>query len=278
MKKLALAICLVSSLMLTACSQVKTETGPAAVDNLPQTETVIEESSEPEELDWETRGHNEDKKEGWFKDAYIFKSDNADEIYRKTDEALSEIYSKGLESEYRTIFFYYPDKNAWNVYIVKSLAASPFDLYVELKDNKAMFDKMVIVANSEESPAQIALDKDVYWQAVIEGPDYDPATKSAKGTNWDIVQSKKTAYDCEDYQKNAVIYDLFTSWERQYKGICDAQWQMIDNDTYNMEPWGFDMWTAQWSPDRSTGDFGQVPVTVYTELYTAGNILMFTEQ
>ena len=102
-----------------------------------------------------------------------------------------------------------------------------------------MFDKMVIVANSEESPAQIALDKDVYWQAVIEGPDYDPTTKSAKGTNWDIVQSKKTAYNCEDYQKNAVIYDLFTSWERQYKGICDAQWQMIDNDTYNMEPWGF---------------------------------------
>ena len=253
MKKITLAFILALALTLSACgatSSVSEGKTDSSVDGL-RKELEVSESILNEDT--------EDNKTNIFEDAYCCSGD-IQKVYDYTWKSLSQIYSMGLQEEYRTVVM--EDKN-YGVLIFKSQASTPFELISELKHNYAGYQNTEFQAIYDDT-AMVFTDEYFYYQ-------YVDGTKSQKD------------YWSEGWlDKNSEIYDEFLDWSRR-TGNSNADvspWQVIDDEDWTV--WNVNRGSFVFDPEHLENEvgasmdtlvFSSSSVTVYSELYGAGDIV-----
>lgn len=247
-------------LVLTGCTS---KTGEAVTPNDSQTtaeksmEDMKTEAEETESL-LDTSEESSDSKD-IFEDAYICSGD-LQKVYDYTWKALGHVYSLGLQDEYRTVII--KDKN-YGVLIYKSNACTPFELVSELKHNYAGFGDIKFQA-IYDTTAFVFTDESYYYQMV------------------DGTKSRKEYWPDSWLEKNSEIYDEFQDWNRRTNnsGADMSPWQVVDDATWSV--WNLYRGSFVYDPEHLVNEPGasmdtltisSAPVTVYTELYTAGDII-----
>lgn len=236
MKKIVLVLMFVLAMVLSACT-------PEQVSAVNEIKSDVLEDV-----------HEQEPDRGYFEGSYIFEG-SFDDVSDELWGLLGYIYSSGLEEEYRS--FIIKESDSCKAYVVKSNAATPFELVTEIKENVAGFSDIVFQAIC--GTEAIVFTKDWYMFQSIDLTDYD------------VVESKKCPLDGDWTDRVIGLTDAFTYWDA-VKGGCGADlspWHICGLEswkTYNLYSGYYDVETNVLATQID-------PVTVYRELYGAGDVI-----
>lgn len=235
MKKTILLLCIAGALLLTACG-IRQAADPSSVHRQEVRESPQAEAAADPYLDGASVSDISP-----YEDACQF-------LYL----ALRDIYDAGTQAEYRS--FLIKESDGCKAYVVKSMASSPFELITEIKQHIDGFDDLVFQAIHGES--SLVFTEDSYWFISVDG------TRSAEtplGDTW--------------LEKNPALYDAFLDWDTRenHSGADMSPWTICCEDSWKRYTlsWGY------YDTDTNclVGPAGDV--TVYKELYSAGDVIYF---